>query len=104
MFTEEAEILEYGPMLMFFVVIIVLFQVAQVIYGGCLKGGGDTRFVALVSLISVSFIRPFSGWLFVYPLNLGLVGAWMGLTLDQFMRLILTHWRFKSNRWLDIKI
>ncbi len=104
MFTQEEEILEYGPMLMFFVVIIVLFQVAQVIYGGCLKGGGDTRFVAMVSLISVSFIRPFSGWLFVYPLHLGLVGAWMGLTLDQFVRMVLTHWRFKSDRWLNIKI
>lgn len=104
MFTKEEEILEYGPMIMFFVVIIVLFQVAQVIYGGCLKGGGDTRFVAMVSLISVSFIRPFSGWLFVYPLHLGLVGAWMGLTLDQFVRMVLTHWRFKSDRWLNIKI
>lgn len=104
LFTDEAEILEYGPMLMFFVVIIVLLQVAQVIYGGCLKGGGDTRFVALVSLVSIAFIRPFSGWLFVYPLNLGLVGAWMGLTLDQFMRMTLTHWRFKSDRWLNIKI
>lgn len=104
LFTTEEEVLAHAPMLMFFIVIIVLLQVPQVIFGGCLKGGGDTRFVALVSLVSVAFIRPFSGWLFVYPLNLGLLGAWIGLTMDQFMRMILTFTRFKSNKWLNIKI
>ncbi len=104
LFTTEEEVLAYAPMLMFFIVIIVLLQVPQVIFGGCLKGGGDTRFVALVSLVSVAFIRPFSGWLFVYPLNMGLLGAWIGLTMDQFMRMILTFTRFKSNKWLNIKI
>ncbi len=104
LFTTEEEVLAHAPMLMFFIVIIVLLQVPQVIFGGCLKGGGDTRFVALVSLVSVAFIRPFSGWLFVYPLNLGLLGAWIGLTMHQFMRMILTFTRFKSNKWLNIKI
>ena len=104
LFSDDPEILVYGPMMMFFVVIIVLFQIAQVIYSGCLKGGGDTRFVALVSLLSVSIMRPMAGWLFVYPLNMGLMGAWIGLTMDQGMRMLLTFIRFKSDKWLKIKI
>lgn len=104
LFTQDEAVLAHAPMLIFFLVIIVVLQVPQVIFGGCLKGGGDTRYVALVSLISVAFIRPFSGWLFVYPLNLGLAGAWIGLTMDQLMRLILTFTRFKSDKWLKIKI
>lgn len=104
LFSDEQEILEFGPTIMFFIVIIVMFQIAQVIYSGCLKGGGDTRFVALVSLLSVSIMRPLAGWLFVYPLDMGLVGAWIGLTMDQGLRMLLTFIRFKSDKWLKIKI
>lgn len=104
LFSSDPEILDYGSVIMRFLAVIVFLQVAQVIYSGCLRGGGDTKFVALVSLISVACIRPFSGWLFVYPLNLGLVGAWMGLLLDQFIRLMLTRWRFRSDKWLGIRI
>lgn len=104
LFSDDPEILNYGVMIMRFVSIIVFLQISQVIFSGCLRGGGDTRFVALVSLISVALIRPFSGWLFVYPLNWGLFGAWLGLALDQFTRLLLTRWRFKNDKWLKIKI
>lgn len=99
-----AEILDYGAMIMDFVAVIVFLQISQVIYSGCLRGGGDTRFVALVSLISVACIRPLSGWLFVYPLGMGLFGAWLGLAIDQLLRLLLTMWRFKHDKWLKIKI
>lgn len=104
LFSDDPEILDYGSIIMDFVAVIVFLQVSQVIYSGCLRGGGDTKFVALVSLVSVACIRPLSGWLFVYPLNMGLFGAWLGLLLDQGLRLLLTRWRFRSDKWLTIKI
>ena len=104
LFSDDAQILAYGSVIMRFIAVIVFLQVSQVIYSGCLRGGGDTKFVALVSLVSVACVRPLSGWLFVYPLDLGLVGAWMGLLLDQSIRLLLTRWRFRSDKWLAIKI
>lgn len=104
LFSNDPEILNYGVTIMGFVSIIVFLQISQVIFSGCLRGGGDTRFVAFVSLVSVACIRPFSGWLFVYPLNWGLFGAWLGLAFDQLTRLLLTRWRFKNDKWLQIKI
>ncbi len=104
LFSDDPVILNYGVIIMDFIAVVVFMQISQVIYSGCLRGGGDTKYVAFVSLVSVAFIRPFSGWLFVYPLNLGLPGAWMGLVLDQLMRLSLTWWRFKHDKWLNIKI
>ncbi len=104
LFTDDPVILNYGVMIMDFIAFIVIFQISQVIYNGCLRGGGDTRYVALISLISVAFIRPFSGWLFVYPLHMGLTGAWIGLLLDQFVRLVLSWQRFRHDKWLSIKI
>ena len=99
LFSSDTEILDYGVMIMNMIAVIVFMQITQVIYSGCLRGGGDTKFVALVSLISVAFFRPFSGWLFCYPLGLGLTGAWIGLAIDQFCRLAMTFFRFKSGKW-----
>ncbi len=102
LFSEDPVILDYGSVIMPVIAVIVILQIAQVIFSGCLRGAGDTRAVALISLVSVTFIRPFSGWLFVYPLHAGLLGAWFGILVDQFMRFILTFFRYRSGKWLDI--
>ncbi|MGI5893074.1 MAG: MATE family efflux transporter [Candidatus Merdivicinus sp.] len=104
LFSEDTEILGYGRMIMSMIAVIVFMQITQVIYSGCLRGGGDTRFVALVSLVSVAFFRPFCGWLFCYPLGMALTGAWIGLVVDQFCRLVMTFFRFKSGKWTKHQI
>lgn len=58
----------------------------------------------LVSLISVAVIRPLAGFVFCYPLGWGLIGAWVGLAVDQLMRFSLTWLRFRSGRWMNIRI
>lgn len=104
LFSSDPQVLQYANHIMSLIVIIVVLQISQVIFSGCLRGAGDTRSVALISLVSVAIIRPLSGWFFVYPMHLGLVGAWLGLGFDQFMRFSLTLIRFKSGKWLKIKL
>ena len=103
-FSAETAILDYGQMIMQIMSVVIFLQISQVVYSGCLRGAGDTRYTALVSLISVTFIRPGSGWLFCYPLGLGLFGAWIGLAFDQLMRFLLTRIRFQQGKWTTLKI
>ena len=103
-FSTETPILDYGQMIMSILSVVIFLQISQVIYSGCLRGAGDTRYTALVSLISVALIRPGAGWLFCYPLALGLFGAWIGLAFDQLMRFILTRIRFQQGKWTTLKI
>ena len=42
--------------------------------------------------------------LFCYALGFGVIGIWYGVVLDQFTRFVLTQWRFKSEKWMKIKI
>ncbi|MCB5941031.1 MATE family efflux transporter [bacterium 210820-DFI.6.52] len=104
LFSREEEILRYGEMIMVIMAVITFMQVAQVVFSGCLRGAGDTKFTAVVSLISVTFIRPGLGYLFCYPLNMGLFGAWLGLAVDQLARFLLTYMRFRSGKWMHFKI
>ncbi|WP_243562560.1 MATE family efflux transporter [Neobittarella massiliensis] len=104
LFSREKAILNYGEMIMVLMAAITFLQIAQVVFSGCLRGAGDTKFTAFVSLISVTCIRPGLGYLFCYPLGLGLLGAWLGLAFDQLVRFFLTWLRFKSGKWTTYKV
>ena len=104
LFSQEAPILEYGSVIMRILSITLFFQIEQVVLFGCLRGAGDTRFTALVSLISVTCIRPGISWLLCYPLGIGLIGAWLGTFCDQVLRFILTSIRFRKGQWIKIRL
>ena len=104
MFFEEAHIIAIGVDIMRVLTVIVLLQISQVIYMGCLRGAGDVKFTTMASMLSITFVRPIFSYIFCYALNIGVIGIWYGVVLDQFTRFVLTQWRFKSEKWMKIKI
>lgn len=104
MFFAEEEIISIGVGIMRVVIFIVVLQISQVIYMGCLRGAGDTLFTAIVSTVSVTIMRSLGSWFFGYVLNLGIIGIWMGIVADQLTRYILGSIRFKQGKWTQIKI
>ena len=81
LYSDDPVILDYGAMIMRILSVVLFMQIEQVVQFGCLRGAGDTKFTALVSFISVTFIRPGASWLLCYPVGLGLMGAWLGTAL-----------------------
>lgn len=102
-FTEE-HIIAIGIRIMHVIIFVVIFQICQVIYMGCLRGAGDTLYTAVASMISVTFIRTFVSYFFGYTLGLGIVGIWMGVLGDQISRFIFATVRFRQGKWVKIKI
>jgi Na+-driven multidrug efflux pump len=84
--------------------VIMLFQIAQVITIGSLRGAGDVKFVAYISLLSVTIVRPLLTYLFAYPLGLGLTGAWLSVLLDQSLRYVISKRRFAQASWTRIEV
>ena len=111
LFTTEEEII-LGVTLSFYVVIAGLLpQNGRVVYSGCLRGAGDTKYVAMVALISVTVLRPILTWLFCYPLNnlmpglqIAVMGPWIAFDIDAVVRNWLLYRRIKRGKWLDIKL
>ena len=103
-FLQDEYAVSIGLQIMKVMVFIVLMQVAQVIYMGCLRGAGDVKFTTVASTISVTLIRPMVSYLCAYVLKMGVIGIWMGVVGDQLVRLILTNWRFTSGKWTKIEV
>jgi len=104
LFFEEKEIIAYGVSVIRTIIFIVLFQISQVIYMGCLRGAGDTNYTAMASTISVTVIRTGASYLFGFVFNLGMVGIWMGILADQIARFLFASIRFKQGKWTKIRI
>ena len=104
LYFEEAHIIAMGVEIMRVIVIIVVLQISQVIYMGCLRGAGDVFFTTVASTISVTFVRTISSYGLCYTAGLGLIGIWFGIVCDQLCRFILTRWRFRSGAWTKVKI
>lgn len=100
-YNDEAEVVRIGSIIMSFVAFVQPFQTMQFIQAGALRGAGDTRSTAIVTLITVVFVRALLGLLFVNVFHWGLIGAWVALVLDQLLRTVLIFIRYRSRKWMN---
>ena len=103
-FNDSAEILSMSSIPMILTGFACLFQVSSTIFSGSLRGAGDVIYVAIISLVSIGIVRPFISWLLCHPLGFGLNGAWVGLLIEQFVRLVLYRRRFLKYKWINIVV
>lgn len=104
LFFEEEHIVDIGVSIMRVIIFVVIVQISQVVYMGCLRGAGDTFYTAVASTISVTFIRTVGSYLGGYVFGLGIIGIWLGVLADQISRFLFASTRFKKGRWTKIQI
>lgn len=104
LFNTDPDILELGSIIMIIMALSTHFQTSQVVLNGCLRGAGDSAYVAATSLISIAIIRPLLTWVLCFPCGFGLAGAWIALIIDQFFRFSAGLYRFNSGKWAKIKL
>ena len=93
-----------GVMICRFITVILLFQISQIIYGGCLRGAGDVKYTLFASLVSVTLIRSIVTWGLTSVFSLGLVGIWIGILSDQVSRFLFLSHRFRKGEWTNLQI
>lgn len=104
LFTNDLSVIQTGASILIIIAFMSPLQTVAVVVGGTLRGAGDTKFVAYSSLISIGIIRPFTTWLFCYPLGFGILGAWYSFMADQLLRLIINSMRFRTGKWAKIRV
>ena len=104
LYFAEDHIVGMGVGISRYIMVIVLLQISQIIFTGCLRAAGDVRYTLLAALISVSCIRTVVTVVLVYGFRMGLDGVWLGILSDQLSRFLLMRRRFRQGKWVDIKI
>lgn len=103
-------VMEASRYIMYLLAFTMPAQISMVVYIGCLRGAGDTLFVAITSMLSIMIVRPAFTFLFAYVLRFWVIadypviGAYLALLVDHYFRLLLSWVRFKSGKWTRISI
>ena len=103
LYNSDPAIIHIGGQIMLFVAFLQPFQSSQFIIAGGLRGAGDTKITAVITLITVLFIRPGVAILLI-NWGWGLYGAWTALACDQIIRSWLVLGRYNSGKWKLIKV
>ena len=86
LFSDDASSLEIASVIMLFVAAVSFPEAHAILSAGILRGSGKAAQVAGYSFLSITFLRPLMTAFFIYVLDLGLIGCWCALLLDQFIR------------------
>lgn len=103
-FSQDPQVIDPAKNILLLLAASAIGDGLCVTYAGALRGAGDTRFVAVISLLSVTLVRPALSWYLCYPAGLGLYGPWIGFLLDLWTRGILNTWRFRKGKWKTITL
>ena len=98
-FTTDPEVIEVGaPCLR----IAAFAQSAMILadtWSGGLRGAGDTFTPMVSALLGPVVMRLAACWFFAWHLEMGLVGFWLGTTLDWYVRATWTGVAFYRRKW-----
>lgn len=103
--SSDVKVKEIGVNILVCAAIYQVFHAARIIYGGSLRGAGDTVWLAVVSTIGAVVVLGLGGVLIIifFP-ALGSLGPWITATVSIITVGLANWWRFKSNRWMKIDL
>ncbi|MBA7653816.1 Multidrug resistance protein MdtK [subsurface metagenome] len=103
--TSDDEVIKVGVNILICAAVYQVFHAARIIYGGALRGAGDTVWLAVVSSLGAVVILGLGGLAVVILFgNLEALGPWIVGTISIIAVGLANYWRFKSNRWMNIDL
>jgi multidrug resistance protein, MATE family len=98
-FTNDAEVIAIASQLLRVGAIFQIFDAVAMVATGALNGTGDTRFTAAASVGASWFVMVPVAYVLAVPMELGAVGAWLGITAEIVVLAIILAARFNGRAW-----
>ena len=98
-FTTDPVLIELTRTLLLVAAFFQVFDGANIVYRGALRGTGDVRFPALVGILAAWLCTPPSMWLLGYKLGMGALGGWIGLSVELVGVAFILWWRLEKLGW-----
>ncbi len=103
-FTNEPEILVLATSLIMGSILLEGGRVFNLIFISALKGAGDIKFPVQMGIISMWGIGVVFSYLFGIHMGYGVIGAWLAIALEEWIRGIIMARRWRSQVWAKFKV
>ena len=97
--TSNNELAKVVTILLFIDIGVELGRAGNLVFDNTLKSTGDSLFPMYISLPITLFCTIGGTYLFGVVLNMGVIGAYVGLVIDEIVRGIIMLFRWKSGIW-----
>ncbi|HEV8291407.1 MAG TPA: MATE family efflux transporter [Tepidisphaeraceae bacterium] len=102
--SADAHIAELTARCLFITGFIQSFFAAAIVFGGALRGAGDTFAVMIINLASIILIRFLGVMIVGFYLRLGLGAIWVVLCTDLLCRGVMMYLRFLHGGWRHVEV
>ncbi len=102
LYSETAAVINASVPIMILLGLMQPIQTPQFILSGSLRGAGDTKSTAIITLVGVLILRPIIAS-FTIP-AIGLMGAWLAIAADQIGRTCLVTYLYGRGKWKRIAL
>lgn len=99
-FTPDVAVITVTVRLLYVAAVFQIFDAANVVGRGVLRGAGDVRFSAWVGIATAWLATPPLAWLLGYKLGWGAVGGWMGMSVEIMAGAAILLARIARGGWL----
>ena len=104
LFTNNPDMIKLVGALLVVDIFLEIGRSTNLIYGFALKTSGDAVFPMIIAVVFMFLCAVGGTWLFGMKLGYLVVGAYIGMALDECVRAIFMCGRWKSGRWKDLKL
>ncbi|NIY93999.1 MATE family efflux transporter [Vibrio diazotrophicus] len=103
LFTHQPEILYLTGSLVMGSIILEAGRVFNLVFISALKGAGDVRFPVQIGILCMWGVGVCFSYLLGIHWGFGVIGAWMAIALDEWVRGIIMLVRWRSSSWVKFK-
>ncbi len=104
LFSTDPKVLALGKKIMFIEIFLEIGKSSNITLVRSLQATGDTKFPTLIGIISMWLVAVGLGFFLGVVCDLGLVGLWIGMALDEDIRAIIFIIRWKRGKWKNIRL
>ena len=103
-FTSETEVIEIATLYLFLMGFSEPALGAIFTLTGGMRGAGYTKMPLVINFIGLIVIRISLLYLLAFLLGLGLLGIWLGMIIELFIRVFLMYGVFQKGNWMKVKV
>jgi putative MATE family efflux protein len=103
-FTADPDVIRNGALAIRIAGAIQPIMSQSFVFGGALRGAGDTRATMVITMLSVWGLRVVVTYFVGRVLGLGILGAWLAVGIDFSLRTILFGLRWRGGKWAALRV
>ncbi|MDQ5977260.1 MAG: hypothetical protein QG602_232 [Verrucomicrobiota bacterium] len=100
LFSHDPEIVAGGTLLLRIAFILEIGRVFNIVVINSLRATGDARFPVQIGAVCMWLLWVPNSWFLGVYLGWGLVGIWIAMTCDEWLRGVIMYRRWATRKWL----